>query len=386
MSGLTAILKALSPIKPQRVQTRPRAIDEAERLRGGVQPNEQLLQQLRGRQGVKASDLGMWGHLQPGERLSPLQLAAQARPMPLYAQRGGNTKHDLQDAMYDLAFTPQFDGLRAEAAALEMFEDLPRRLQRIATNILDNGIEQVSAADIRRFNRGVETFADDEGIDLFFDVYANDPQFYQVLDATATKNATRKFGPEFSDYQRQDKAKAIEDSGGGYFETVLRGPASYERSIPATAKPGNHFGNNSQLGHIRGTADQNQMLIEEVQSDPIENLGAKFPGLENVYGKLGNMVVDRAAAANIPSVIMPSAARIAEARPNSSAAQKAFFEQLYNKEMKKSLFDPLHAKGVPIYENEGWKSFDMSPEFLEAVRRGEILRYKQGGLAKVGST
>ena len=118
-------------------------------------------------------------------------------------------------------------------------------------------------------------------------------------------------------------------------------------------------------------------MIEEVQSDPLEQLGAKYLGMGNVYGKLGGMILDRAAAADIGRVMIPSGQRIAEVRGGD---RKGFFRDLYDKELDKVLYTPLQELGAPVYSDKGWMNIDLSPEFRQKIREG-ALTYKQGGLA-----
>lgn len=56
MSAATKALKAtldliLSPLRPQELASAPKVITKAQDLKGGVQPAEQLLQQLKGQPG-----------------------------------------------------------------------------------------------------------------------------------------------------------------------------------------------------------------------------------------------------------------------------------------------------------------------------------------------
>lgn len=175
-----------------------------------------------------------------------------------------------------------------------------------------------------------------------------------------------------------------------YFETVLRGAPSTDPLLAVGAPiqertPGDwHFSNLAQRGHARGTAFPGLgTFVEELQADPLETLG-NIPQLRDVYGQLGRMVLDRAAAADLPAVAFPSARLIQSVR---SPQHAEFYKQVYDRDLAKQLYEPLAKRGLePRYSaRSGWWKVPLSPEVREAIRSGQsgLLDYRRGGLASL---
>lgn len=387
-------LSVLSPIRPALLAMKPRALFQASSLKGGVQEAQSVLNQLKGRPGVKVSDLAMWSHLQPTEKIRPTELAAKAKAPKHYAQRGATLKHDpnadVTDAAQDMIWGPELEAQRRASylrALREMQADptthpLPRTM---VDRLLRT--DELNAAGWEDMARDVLERYHPEGEDFIYITALEDwmPTAYDLaLQELGARTSESPFLPNFGGYQRQPAARALQDKGGEYFETVLRRAPSYERGLKKRLTPAEwssyHFENPAQLGHVRGTVSPGgqKMLIEEIQSDPVEQLGDKYPGMENIYGKLGNMIIDRAAAADVPIVMVPDAKRIASVRGGDKSG---FMEKLYNRELGKVLYDPLQELGVPVYSDDGWMNIELSPQFRERVRKGDVLQYKHGGLA-----
>ena len=373
--------------------------DLAATLRGGTQPANQLLTQLASRPGVQKGALSrVFGHIDPAQKMSPLELSAQARSPKLYAQRSmtgtGATNEDAimeyaTDALWSAQFAPQrrqvLVGMLDE---MSKHPDVDKRLRDEAAQLLR------AKNTTMAWERGAETLAEKHPEYAPQDAYMEDllPQVEQWVRENSPELSTGKvLGPAFQQYQRQKNLwRSIdEDSevpGSGYFETVLRGAPSLgqrgsEGGVNAGVMqpdPSFHFTNPAQLGHVRGTVgQQGRVFAEEMQSDPLEIANAaQMPELSGVYGKLGRMLLDRSAEAGAPSVSFPSAERIAAVR---SKQQLPFFKSVYDKDLDKQLYRPLQAKGVPLVQDWGWTTVELPPDLVEAIKGGKLLDYKQGG-------
>lgn len=374
LGALKQLLDILSPIRPQRTAQAPRAVDVAAELRGGEQPAIQLLQQLQGKPGIKPRDLEMWGQVPGAERMSPLELAGRAEHSPLFAQRGMNFgMDDVNDLAGDLMWGQEFSDARAKIA-----QDLFRRY---ADELSPEELAEYSSlVKSKHSPRDIEDLAGNFFVDRFSDeIYdaLGDEALALARSVARDKGVSRSMDPAYLDFQRQPAAESLGDLGAEYFETVLRGGPF--ASLPSSGK-GYHFNNPAQLGHVRGTANKDMMMLEELQSDPLKLLGAKHPAMQNIYGKLGNMALDRAAAADIPLVMFPDGTRIGSVRDPKNAA---FFKQLYDRELDKSLFTPLSKQGLRVNQDNGWTNVHLPEAAREAIRGGQVLRYKKGGLARM---
>jgi hypothetical protein len=189
----------------------------------------------------------------------------------------------------------------------------------------------------------------------------------------------------YDQYQRQrgmtrglsEEEGRIFESSSPYFETVLRGtPNRAGSNVPSSF----HFVNPSQLGHTRGSVTpEGRVFAEELQSDPLEEFGLPGnAGLNDIYGKLGRMLIDRSAEARAPSVSFPDANRIASVR---NASQLPFFQDVYNKQLGKQLYDPLAKRGVPLRQENGWTTMDLPEGILDAISKG-LLNYRRGGVVR----
>lgn len=384
---LSSLLAKLSPVRPQPVALVPKSLAQADTLRGGLQSLEQALAQLKGRPGVKVSDLAMWQHLNPAQKVRPEDVRALARGPKHYAQRGSaRGGGDVTDAATDLIWGPELEPQRVSTfrgALMDLLETpaLDHRAAEQARRLLSQ--EAGTAGWEDRARDFVERYHPDG--EEFTYLVAHEDWMPRAIELAEEQGAARPFKPAYGEYQRQSLAKQLEGAGGEYFETVLRREPSYERGLKQRLTPGEwasyHFSNPSQLGHVRGTVSPSgqRMLIEEIQSDPIEQLGEKFPGMENVYGKLGGMIMDRAAAADIPLVQIPSAGKIAAVRGGD---RSGFMSKLYDRELDKTLYSPLQEMGVPVYNDNGWMTMELSPQMRKKILEGGLLQYKRGGLVK----
>lgn len=393
MSSLDRLLKIVSPIRPQELRVTSGLGALAQTLRGGQQPAGQLLKQLQGKPGVKQGALTeVFGHIDPMQRLSPQELGSQAYSPRLFAQRGMTKNIDesaLYEAAQDLMYGPEFAVRRA----------------KIMLNLLADGYNELTSPQQQLFNRArrrqpkqwspelttqVEELAEEAAVKQGFgdldSLYIDELEGVAIDIVRNTSYDSKNFRPIWGSYQRQDPSVGLTnaDLGGGYFETVLRGqPSRHRRDLEMADAEGMHFSNPAQLGHIRGaaSADPSIMILDEIQSDPLEMLGSKHPAMQGIYGQLGRMALDRAAEAGLNQVLIPDAKRIASVRDQR---QLPFFESVYDKALGKELYAPLSARGVPVRYDNGWWSLSLDDRIREAIRQNEgILNYKRGGLAQV---
>jgi hypothetical protein len=386
--ALKKLMDIISPVRPQRIAQSPRAVDVAAELRGGTQPAAQLLQQLKGQPGIKASDLKMWGGVPGTARMSPLELAARAEFAPMFAQRGhGGSPMAPEEAAWDLIWGESFRPQRNDLMRQFLTEGLgtfSKGDQTKARKFID--AENPTIDDFDKMGALLDKYVADGAEEGWYNNKVANQLSPKALEIAESQYPQNIFDPAYKVYQRQPASENMERAGGEYFETVLRGRAlgnlPGKRASEVLEDASYHFDNPQQLGHIRGTASPDRLLIDEIQSDPLEFLGSKHPSMQNIYGKLGNMIVDRAAAANIPLVSVPDAARIASVRDSDDMA---FFRKLYNKEMDKALYTPLSLQGLRVNKDDGWFNIELPEAAREAIRRGELLRYKRGGLNKVST-
>lgn len=379
MGALSKFLDIVSPMRPRQLAMSPRVLDVAPTLRGGDnQRVDQLLAQLAGRPGVRKQDLGLWASLDPAERMGGLGLVERARPPKLYAQRSIQNAPDDDVAMTDMAADLIWgdelinDRLDIYLNALEGTD--PVAWQRLSR-------QRPPADDIDalgEYEMLVGDVLDDIGISPD-PTELNEEFLDRVLDmANNQVDQSRTWGPLYEGMQVQRTLPGDE-----YFETVLRGAPSTAEALASKGNAGYHFANNAQLGHIRGSImDDKSMLLHEIQSDPLEVLGATHPAMQNIYGKLGNMAVDRAAAAGMRRVIVPDGRRITSVRDPRHAK---FYEKLYDDTLRKNLYDPLHAQGLKISSHNGHNIIHLSQPLREDILKGNVLRYKKGGLVQMRS-
>lgn len=376
MGALSKFLDIVSPMRPRQLAMSPRVLDVAPTLRGGDnQRVDQLLAQLAGRPGVRKQDLGLWASLDPSERMGGLGLVERARPPKLYAQRSIQSAHDDDVAMTDMAADLVWgdelinDRLDIYLNALEGTD--PAAWQRLSR-------QRPPADDIDALGE-YETLVGDvlDNIGINPDPTELNEEFLdRILDmANNQVDQSRTWGPLFKGIQVQSDLPE-----GSYFETVLRGAPSTTEALASKGNEGYHFANNAQLGHIRGTLLDDTMFLHELQSDPLEVLGATHPAMQNIYGKLGNMAVDRAAAAGMSSLAIPNGERIARMRPPQ---HEAFYKKLYDDTLNKSLYDPLRNQGLRVSQDAGFNFIDLPEAAREAILRGDVLRYRRGGLAQM---
>lgn len=384
-----ALLNIISPIRPKAVQLMPKALSVVPGLRGGTQPVGSLLNQLKGRPGVKAADLALFSHLDQAEKLSPLQLVGRAKAPKHYAQMGATSKNaDDEDMILELASDlwhgPRMVAQRHDAMrnALSGFEHMPEVSALLRKQNWTPREE--AAASQAMYNTSGQSIED---------LMYNGDWAIDALDMARDQlsRTARSFEPMYSEYQRSPLSREIEGLGGEYFETVLRGGPQTHKQQRAVDTVGYHFGNPSQLGHIRGTVhpEGRYMILDEVQSDPVEALGAKHPAMQSVYSKLGQMAIDRAAAAGIPSVYFPTGITIGSTRGREA---QPFYNKLYDDILVKEVLRPMQQRGAKVTGLDGWRAHEnddfytmtLSPELMEAIRRGEGLPgYKRGGLAQM---
>lgn len=378
MGALSKFLDIVSPMRPRQLAMSPRVLDVAPTLRGGDnQRVDQLLAQLAGRPGVRKQDLGLWASLDPAERMGGLGLVERARPPKLYAQRSIQSAPDGDDDFMDAA------------AVITWGDELINDRLDVYLNALSNtGRNDLRLLRDRRpppddvdalgaYESWLQNLLEANGLDTNPGIL--DENFIDRVMEMATDRfgqAKRTWGPLYEGMQAQKTLPGDE-----YFETVLRGAPSTAEALAGKGSAGYHFANNAQLGHIRGSImDDRSMLLHEIQSDPLEVLGATHPAMQNIYGKLGNMAVDRAAAADMRRVIVPDGKRITSVRDPRHAK---FYEKLYDDTLRKNLYDPLHAQGLKITSHNGHNIIHLSQPLREDILKGNVLRYKKGGLAQM---
>lgn len=413
MSAATKALKAtldliLSPLRPQELASAPKVITKAQDLKGGVQPAEQLLQQLKGQPGVKASDLSLWKDTPPGLKLSPLELAAQAKRSPLFVQRGlfPYSHENIQDRAVELLESSRLNDLRAEY----ILDYLDHARQEIPSLIPPHSplIGYLDYdAPITSYDRFFSQVERAVGSDMYYD---------EILGSYVDDNLDNAMGqieqeyranfgkPMYQSMQRLPESKAQDE---GYFESVIRGaPIGGPRSMAPGLKElsqkdhsdGLHFRNAQQIGHIRGTINPeslDRMIIDEIQSDPrgrgrIGGLRGKIsdlhPELDNVYGKLGSAIIELAAKSNVPRISIPTGEKVGSVRPRGMQDNTLnFYKQLYDGILGKSLYSPLRQRGVDVQLNNGFYDINLTEQLMrEIAERG--LPYKRGGLAQMGAS
>jgi hypothetical protein len=383
------MLGIISPVRPKQLHMVSGLGNLATTLRGGNQPVGQLLNQLSRQPGVKAGALSQaFGHVDPDERMTPSGLGAVARSPKLFAQQGATANQSddelTQELATDLIYGPEFHEQR----------------KGIVRSILEDNKDKLSIGEqnlLRNRHWTPEQFDDAQSIadkhvdvqEIYMDELATDA--YRMASDQMTGTNGKSFGPSYSGYQRQPGLsfdfRRGEGSGDNpeYFETVLRGTPrrGAELNMPNALEtnPNYHFVNPSQLGHARGSiTPDGRVFAEELQSDPLEHLSNQPSELEGIYGKLGRLLIDRSAEAGAPSVSFPDANRIASVR---SGAQLPFFRDVYDKQLRKQLYDPLAKRGVPLRQENGWTTMDLPEGILEAIKNQGLLNYKRGGLAQL---
>lgn len=404
-AALEQMLKILSPVRPKQVRTASGLGSLAEQLRGGPQAAGQLLNQLRGKPGVKPGALSEYlGHVDPEQRMTPKELGAEVRSPKLFAQRGMTNAmddeqvHELAD---DLLYGPHFREQRESIVRGIIADSNPKDLG--IRNLLRNRHwtpEQFKTA---------ENLADDvlnghgsnSGDVNIHDIYTEELSLDALDMARNQSLGTKSMNPAYDQYQRQlgltrglsEERARIHDANTGYFETVLRGTPSrgQHTGLPYkdAAEYGEyHFANPSQLGHVRGSVTPGgNVYAEELQSDPLEWIGkygeqeavSQPSELDGIYGKLGRMLIDRSAEARALSVSFPDANRIGSVR---NSGQMPFFRDVYDKRLVKELYAPLAKRGVPFRTENGWTTMELPEGVLEAIRKDRLLDYKRGGLVR----
>lgn len=381
--------KFLSPVRPQEVLARRAAsplADIAASLRGGRQPAGQLQAQLLGRPGVKLKDVqAALPGLDLSQKMTPQELVAMLPQQKRYLQQAARrVKADDDNVMElagDLLWTERFLPQRSKLAlhwlneaAVDGDEDAIRLL-REHSSVQDLG-------DLKKWERAASQHLQDSWTmdaygypdALMEEVLMEDALALARQHVSSMRGEPLAGGPRFQQYQRQPEAKAAEDAGGQYLETVLRGGAA-----PSKAFDGGHFDNPNLLGHFRGTVTPGgqRLMLEEIQSDPIKQLS---PALASrVYGDIGEAAIEGAARAGIPSVAFPSAERIGNVRGGT----KAFIRDLYDKSLPEQLLTPLSEAGVPMYTHEGWTNVELPPALREQIiQSGVPLKKAKGGRVK----
>lgn len=197
-------------------------------------------------------------------------------------------------------------------------------------------------------------------------------------------------GTQYADYQRLG-----DRDNHDYFESVLSDPSVdwvHTRQINPASDWDSHFSNPSQLGHVRGsTNNKGRVLIEELQSDPVETF-AKDPRLADIHPTLAKYALERAARSNAKSIMFPSAEAIGSVR---DAKSQNFYDDIYDTQLNKKFFGPLHEAGVPIkqpyqifnpgtdhpelYENYPTTSIDLTDGVRDFIFNGG-LKFKDGGV------
>jgi len=396
LANIQKLMKIVSPVKAVETAMAPRIIQTAGNLRGGLQQTSQLLQQLKGKPGVKQAQIEqMFGHLVPSTKLSPEMLAAAAKKPKLLVQRSVKRAADedaVQDNAEDLLWGTEYLDRRSELWA-KMLKELEEAGDSTAGQLINN--MPLRGPDLKDWEKAAIQHIDNMQDDPDFENvagYTND----SIIDSDASREAwdqanaeakrmSASFEPSYAQYQRQPPTR-----GDDYFENVLRAPPQRAREInhivadngESWPSESYHFGNSGQLGHVRGSISPNQqvMNLDEIQSDPLHALGeGALPELQGIYGKLGRSVLDRAAAANIPFVNIPTGAGIASVRDPS---KRSFYNKLYDTTLNKELYEPLQDQGVKVNRSTGWNNIELTPELMEEIKKGNLLNYKNGGLAR----
>lgn len=313
------------------------------------------------------------------------------------------SNEDAYDRALDMLGSPEM--VPHEAAALknvldtEWLDDFSQPDKNMIGSLLSiakKGGPDAGRAYERATERMIEHFGDRADFDeMFMDVMRDHGVMGMAL-GKAQKLVGKAWGPEYGGSQRQKLSMP-----GEYFETMLRMSPDEARSFglgssattDLSAEGKIHFANPGQLGHIRGSVlpesplHGNTMVLDELQSDTtrlgsLGDLDVNVPGLDRVYGKLGRMALDRGAEAQLDAVLFPSAGRIASAR--GAQSPRKFYDQIYDRQLPKDLFEPLSARGVPIRMQDGWARVELPENVRRAIRESTgILNYKRGGLAQL---
>ena len=401
-SAIARLLKILSPVRPAPLRMASSLPEIAQTLKGGKQPVSQLIQQLSGRPKVQQSTLqSVFGHVDPTQKMTPPEFASSAKSPKLFAQRGITSDVINEDLMLDLVTDRMYSPEMVDSRNLH-WEHLIKKdilnYPELSTRdkaLIQNLLAQKKAMSPELWETQAErVIANFDGPDAAHDSLMNS----HVLDEARAwaygegTKATKHMDPAYTDYQRLGPTASSKltkqelrefDANSGYFETVLRGkPVPRDTPfIGAHNTPEDyHFQNPSQLGHIRGSVSpDNRVYLEELQSDPLEQLSTKdVPELQDIYGKLGRMAIDRSAAGDATSVMFPTGNRIGDVRPKK---QLPFYQDVYDKQLDKQLYQPLQNKGVPLTQGNGWTNIELTPALKEAIDNG-LLNYNKGGQVK----
>lgn len=428
--------KIIAPIKPAEINIVPRSVQQAALLGRGTQDPERWLAQLRNRPGVSPAELDrIFSSVKGQGPLTAVQLANAATPAKRYMQRAGQRSRDYSDdAMDETIFEmahdlmwnrdhPRFRGLYDEALAdylgslsepnLEA-ENIARNFDRVQRRPIDhperiqwrNAAEAMQHELDRNSAYGFADFVDESDIGEQIRDLATDLAHARVERTPGLYMegipANRIDRDVFQDFQRQIQGVEPEPP---YFESVLRvsPQRAKETGLPQRLRPGSelrytgggpyHFDNEGQLGHIRGSIvrggdfasdvipgaeDRNHMLVEEIQADPMERPGKASPDLRNIYGQLGNAAIERAAAADLGGVIFPTGRSITNVRQRDL---QDFYERVYDRDLTKNVFDPLHRAGFTITDTPGFRAVDLPEGAKEAILdpKQRILGYADGG-------
>lgn len=386
-------LSLLSPTRPQLLRMQPKVLSQLPEMRGGLQTLEDLARQVQSRLGAspKAVDYA-FGNTDRSIKATPQTASAILHPPQQYAQRGarsirtGDMSGDdyFHEAAGDLLWSPQVAPQR-EQVFRQLLEEA-----RVGGDADPADAMALLRAPEARTNYGqwetrAKNFLEDahpnyEELEFEYLMEGVPGQQLSAYDAAMELARRSKgewansFTPRWGAYQRQPQA-----TGGDYFETVLRGGVSRERSLTD-----HHFDNPSQLGHIRGNVAERpqglSVMLEEIQSDPLEQIG-NMPVMQGIYGRLGRMALDRSAEAGATELLIPDAMRIASVRDQSKLP---FYQKVYDKSLGKELYSPMAERGMPVSYDNGFWRLGLTEQIRNAIKdKSGILDFKCGGLAQM---
>ena len=278
--------KIVSPVRPQALSIVPKSLEQAGTLRGGgLQQVGQLLNQLKNRPGVTKQDLAMWSHVDPAQRIPPQELSTLAKVPKLYAQKASSPPENLDDMANDLIWHHDLFPVRSQTYRSligDILEENPEpkissQGAYLLSRLQDAQQLPPTSGEVTRIEQLVRGYIDDyhpHGEDALYEALLDDDWFGPARDLARKYGVTKTFEPAYSGFQRQPYAQAMQDYGGNYFETVLRGAPSYERGIKQSLMPEQletyHFSNPAQLGQpqtegVQSTENQVVTTPEEVE-------------------------------------------------------------------------------------------------------------------------
>lgn len=419
--NLARLVQALFPKQGAKLQLlRPQALDRVSQgLRGAMGQPRDYWQQ--GANLVGPGQMGLYFGAQPGGGLGQVsreQFLQGARPRPLRAERGyvlGLSSSQAEEMAMDRLHE---SGVWDEIAHEVVQEDIGERAyDQLLARMGGEHADAVRAREEldHHFNR----------LDGHIDRAVRDSRAFDRAIDNVTENRfldPDDSGRSYNEYATMQRLvpQAIMHwkPAAEYFEAVVKDPAlsrgrysHWFGQASGTDEGLTHFSNLGQLGHVRGTVvpDMNAvdlgyrelpgsvypgpgLLVEELQSDPVETLGkvkgdeavqqsGLLPGLtarlRNPHHLLASAALER--AAQVPGLRyfgLPTAEHVGSIRDRSPGMRR-FLEALYGRELQ-----PLRDRLQParLESTNRWDLYDLDQ--ARPIIYDQGLPYRKGGLAR----